>query len=84
MAILTIRNLDDSIKAKLRLVAATHGHSMEEEARQILRRALLAKGQEKGLGSRIHERFAAAGGADIQPLPRSLPRAAPEFSEPRE
>ena len=84
MAILTIRNLDDSIKAKLRLVAAVHGHSMEEEARQILRRALLAKGQEKGLGSRLHERFAEAGGVDLLLPPHSLPRAAPDFSEPRE
>ena len=35
MASLTIRNLEDSIKALLRLRAAHHGHSREEEARQI-------------------------------------------------
>ena len=33
MATLTIRNLDDSTKAQLRLQAARHGRSMEEEAR---------------------------------------------------
>jgi len=35
MAVLTIRNLDDELKARLRRLAASHGRSMEEEARQI-------------------------------------------------
>lgn len=39
MASLTIRNLDESLKTDLRLRAARHGCSMEEEARQILRQA---------------------------------------------
>lgn len=37
MATLTIRNLDDEVKDLLRLSAAKNGHSMEEEARVILR-----------------------------------------------
>lgn len=37
MASLTIRNLDDGVKRKLRLRAAEHGWSMEEEARTIIR-----------------------------------------------
>ncbi len=40
MASLTIRNIDDSLKERLRVRAARHGHSMEEEARIILRRAV--------------------------------------------
>lgn len=40
MATLTIRNLDDALKARLRVVAAQHGRSMEEEVRQIIREAL--------------------------------------------
>jgi plasmid stability protein len=36
MASITIRNLDDSVKQKLRVQAARHGRSMEEEARVIL------------------------------------------------
>jgi plasmid stability protein len=40
MASMTIRDIDDRLKAKLRLRAAHHGHSMEEEAREILRTAL--------------------------------------------
>ena len=40
MASMTIRNLDDDIKQRLRVQAAEHGRSMEEEARVILRTAL--------------------------------------------
>jgi antitoxin FitA len=40
MATLTIRNLDDALKTQLRVVAAQHGRSMEEEVRQIIRKAL--------------------------------------------
>ena len=39
MASITIRNLDESVKARLRIRAAQHGRSMEEEARHILRDA---------------------------------------------
>ena len=37
MASITIRNLDDDVKRRLRIRAAEHGRSMEEEAREILR-----------------------------------------------
>jgi len=40
MATMTIRNLDDDLKSRLRVRAARHGQSMEEEARSILRSAL--------------------------------------------
>jgi antitoxin FitA len=36
MATLTIRNLDDRVKQRLRERAAKHGRSMEEEARLLL------------------------------------------------
>ena len=39
MSTLTVRNIDDDLKQRLRLEAARHGHSMEEEVRRILRRA---------------------------------------------
>lgn len=80
MASITIRNLDDDLKAELRLAAARHGHSMEEEVRTILRRAL-APQEERGLGSRIRQRFAAEGGAELElPSRKDWPRAA-EFEE---
>ena len=59
MANLTIRNLDETVKTNLRLRAAQHNCSMEEEARQILKQAL--QNSETGLASRIHTRFAAIG-----------------------
>ena len=42
MATLTIRNLDERTKTQLRIQAARHGRSMEEEARTILRSAIEA------------------------------------------
>ena len=67
MGTLTLRNIDDSLKANLRIAAAMNGRSMEEEARQILRNALLRKKSSMGLGSRIAMRFKAAGGVDLCP-----------------
>ena len=40
MASITIRNIDEQLKQKLRIQAARHGHSMEQEVRHILRRAV--------------------------------------------
>ena len=45
MASITIRNLDDHLKARLRVRAAHHGRSMEEEARHILRATLTEERQ---------------------------------------
>ena len=77
MARLTIRNLDEGLKARLRMEAARKGHSMEEEVRSILQRALSAPTPEAGLGTRIHQRFALLGGVELD-LPRrnAQPRAA--------
>ncbi len=77
MATLTIRNLDDDVKARLRIAAAQHQRSMEEEARDILRRALSRESGQRGLGRRIHERFAVLGGAELDlPARTERPRAA--------
>jgi plasmid stability protein len=37
VASITIRNFDDALKSRLRVQAAIHGRSMEDEARDILR-----------------------------------------------
>ncbi|TKJ81632.1 plasmid stabilization protein [Pseudomonas sp. CFBP13509] len=81
MASLTIRNLDDSIKELLRVEAAHNGHSMEEEARLILRKSLMSVGKGRGLGSRIHARFAQAGGLDADVPERNAPIRTVEFDE---
>lgn len=76
-ASITIRNLDDGLKAQLRVVAASHGRSMEEELRVIIRQALSHQEKRGGLGSRIHARFAAVGGVDLlEPERKDKARAA--------
>ena len=78
MTTLTIRNLEPGIKDKLRQTAAAHGRSMEEEVRSILRQVLSQPVATPGLGSRIHARFAALGGASELQFPNrsDKPRAA--------
>jgi len=66
MARITIRNLDDSLKRRLRVRAAHHGRSMEDEAREILGEALLTEsGPPSDLATAIRERFAQFGGVDL-------------------
>ncbi|RJR32560.1 MAG: plasmid stabilization protein [Desulfobacteraceae bacterium] len=81
MASLTLRNIDESLKASLRMSAAENGRSMEEEARQILKQFLLRKRSFAGIGSRISRRFGAAGGVELPDMRRSDPRRPPTFSE---
>lgn len=58
MAQLIVRNLEDSVKERLRRRAKRHGRSMEEEAREILRDATKDEVQKRaGLGTRIASRF---------------------------
>ena len=77
MATLTVRGLDDATKTRLRVRAARHGRSMEAEVRAILEDALPSEPAASGLGSRIHARFAAIGGVELDlPPRRELPRAA--------
>lgn len=84
MASITIRNLDDDIKARLRIAAARHGCSMEEEVRRILRRTLTTEDRAGQLGTRIHGRFAELGGLDLPESDRSESRKAPVFSNTEE
>jgi antitoxin FitA len=81
MASLTIHNLEEPIKALLRIRAAHHGHSMEEEARQILRTALLEDTQpSENLAESIQARFAKLGGVDeLTTTPRESIRPLPEI-----
>ena len=82
MATLTIRNLDDPLKQRLRLRAAARNRSMEEEARQILRAALQEPvAPAEDLGARIRSRFAALGGVELHAPPREPLRPPPDLSE---
>jgi plasmid stability protein len=70
MATITVRNLDDEIKELLRISAAKNGHSMEEEARMILKQALVKKPPRYGLGTWMHQHFAEFGGVELDISPR--------------
>lgn len=62
MAQIVVRNLDETVKARLKRRATLHGRSMEEEVRQILNNAAREAGKTPlGLGSRIAARFAGTG-----------------------
>jgi plasmid stability protein len=61
MAQLLVRNLDDDVKARLRVQAAEHGRSMEEEVRSILRQAVEVNPRQPGLGTRMAALFSKNG-----------------------
>ena len=86
MTSITVRNIEDDLKRRLRIRAAEHGHSMEEEARRILRSALDEDEApsrdaipEKDLGTEIHELFKSLGGVDLEIPPRTPMRELPTF-----
>ncbi|MEM6943023.1 MAG: plasmid stabilization protein [Pseudomonadota bacterium] len=79
MASITIRNLDDGLKRRLRVRAAEHGRSMEEEVREILRSAVDVPAAPGNLGEAIHRRFAALGGVELDLPPREDMPAPPRF-----
>jgi antitoxin FitA len=80
MASITIRNIEEPLKARLRVRAATHGRSMEDEARDILRNALNHEtGHPGNLASAIRARFAPIGGVDLPESPREPMREPPAF-----
>jgi plasmid stability protein len=57
-----VRNLEEAVKRKLKQRAARHGHSMEQEIRDILRDAVKHEGRPgKGLGTEIAELFKGIG-----------------------
>lgn len=69
MGSITISKLDDDLESRLRLRAARHGRNMEDEVRDILQEALFGPVNTSNygdLGERIHARFAAVGGLELQ------------------
>lgn len=65
MATIITRNIPDEIKSALRIKVAGNDRSMEEEVRDIVRCAVLARAQASGLGSRITKRFAAEDAVEL-------------------
>lgn len=82
MASITIRNLDDAIKARLRMRAASHGRSMEDEVRTILRKELDRPDPETdNLAERIRKRFAPFGDVELMIPPRDSVSEPPDFDD---
>jgi antitoxin FitA len=80
MASITIRNLDDGLKIRLRVRAAQHGRSMEDEVRHILHTALAeTTRQPANLAEAIRRRFEPLGGVDLKIPPRGKLREPPRF-----
>lgn len=78
MATMTIRNIDDRLKQQLRIQAARHGRSMEEEARHILRSSLSTDASHPvSLIASIRARIEPLGGIDLQLQSREPVRAPP-------
>ena len=70
MASMTIRDLDDQIKTKLRVRAAKNNRSMEEEARAILKAALAESTKMRSLVGSIRARIEPLGGLELEIPPR--------------
>jgi antitoxin FitA len=74
VAAITIRNLDDQLKRRLQLRAASHGRSMEAEVREILTEAVNHPDAPRTLVDAIRERFSDLGGVELE-LPARSERA---------
>ncbi|MBM3646142.1 MAG: plasmid stabilization protein [Alphaproteobacteria bacterium] len=83
MASITIRNLEDGLKRRLRIRAAEHGRSMEEEAREILRHVVTESAAPRNLAASIRSRVAPLGGVEIDLPPRNPMRNPPRFAGKR-
>ncbi|PXW66252.1 hypothetical protein C7964_11153 [Loktanella sp. PT4BL] len=81
MASITIRNLDDDVKRRLRIRAAEHGRSMEEEAREILRHVVGEAKPYHDLAAAIRARVAPLGGVDLDLPQREAMREPPAFDQ---
>jgi plasmid stability protein len=77
---ITVRRVPDAVKRGLRLRAAAHGHSLEEEVRQILARAA-ERDQEQPLNfaRAIEEIIDPVGGIELDIPERNPMRAPPSF-----
>lgn len=85
MASITIRKLDEQVKLKLRIRAAEHGRSMEEEAREILSSAMVQEPTRRtSMAESIRKHLADAGlkGFDLPLYERQPMREPPDFSDP--
>jgi plasmid stability protein len=83
MASITVRNLDESVKNSLRVRAARHGWSMEQEIRQILQQTVAPEQTEQiSFAERVNRRFANLTVESLPIPPRQITRTPPKFDQP--
>ncbi len=77
MAAVSVRDLDESVRERLRIRAAQHGRSMEAEIRAILTDAVTPPVDQRGLAPTLLARFGDLGGVELELPPHAeVPRAA--------
>jgi len=83
MTTLTIRNVDESTRRRLKMMAAAKGHSMEAELREIVAKATIdhVAQPKRNIGRAIHQRFQRHGGVELDLPPRTKERPIPDFGE---
>jgi plasmid stability protein len=84
MSSITVRNLDDKLKARLRLRAARHGLSMEQEVRNILQSTLEAEpegGSGLSFAQRVNQRFKGLAADELTLPARQTARAVPHLEK---
>ena len=80
VAAVSIRNLDDTVRERLRVRAAAHGRSMEAEMRAILVEAVREPDADEGLLGALAARFGELGGVDLDLPSRTAPPRAVDFT----
>jgi plasmid stability protein len=82
MAGITIRRLDDALKTRLRVQAARHGRSMEEEARELIKAGLTSEmPRGANLAEAIRRHIAPLGGVELAFPPREPVRRPPDLKK---
>jgi len=81
MAALSIRDLDDGVKQRLRERAASNGRSMEAEVRAILAEAVPEPERPDDLISALFDKFQELGGVELDIPPRTQKPRFVDFSE---
>lgn len=80
MANVSIRNLNDRVREKLRTRAANNGRSMEAEMRTILEEAVADPQQSQNLLDAIFDQFQEIGGVELDIPSRATSPRSPDFS----
>ena len=80
MAAISVRDLDDGVRERLRVRAARNGRSMEAEIRAILTAAVSEPDPSQGLFTELLDRFGEIGGVELDLPARANVARAPDLA----